>query len=136
MRGHTIVTHVTRLRAVAAAGAASLLAIGGGVAAATAASAKVGTARHPIAGTHPSWANSKALVSSKPVTTGTVTANVYLANRDASGLAAFAKAVSTPGSAQYGHFLSAAQVQARYGPDASEAQAISQWATGQHLSVA
>lgn len=128
-------THVTRLRAIAAAGAASLLAVAG-VAAATAASAKVGPDRRPIAGTHPAWANSKALVSSKPMTTGTVTANIYLANRDASGLAAFAKAVSTPGSAQYGHFLSAAQVQARYGPDASEAQAVSQWATGQHLSVA
>lgn len=128
-------THVTRLRAIAAAGA-SLLAVGGGVAAATAASAKVGPDRRPIAGTHPAWANSKALVSSKPVTTGTVTANIYLANRDASGLAAFAKAVSTPGNAQYGHFLSAAQVQAQYAPDASEAQAVSQWATGQHLSVA
>jgi subtilase family serine protease len=124
------------LRAIAAAGAASLLAIGGGVAAATAASAKVGQVRQPIAGTHPAWASSKALVSSKPVTTGTVTANIYLANRKASGLAAFAKAVSTPGSAQYGHFLSAAQLQAQYGPDASEAQAVSQWATGQHLSVA
>jgi subtilase family serine protease len=130
------VTHVIRLHVIAAAGAASLLAIGGGVAAATAASAKVGQVRQPIAGTHPAWASSKALVSSKPVTTGTVTANIYLANRKASGLAAFAKAVSTPGSAQYGHFLSAAQLQAQYGPDASEAQAVSQWATGQHLSVA
>ena len=55
---------------------------------------------------------------------------------NASGLATFAAAVSTPGNAQYGHFLSAAQVQAQYGPDASEAQAVSQWATGQHLSVA
>ena len=129
-------THVTRLRAVAAASAASLLVIGGGVATATAASAKVDPGRRSIDGTHPAWATSKALVSSKPVTSGTVTANVYLASPDASGLATFATAVSTPGSAEYGHFLSAAQVQAQYAPDASEAQAVSQWAAGQHLSVA
>ena len=129
-------THVTRLRAIAAAGAASLLVIGGAVATATAASAKVDPGRQAITGTHPEWATPKALASSKPVTTGTVTANVYLASPNASGLATFAAAVSTPGSAQYRHFLSAAQVQAQYGPDASEAQAVSQWATGQHLSVA
>lgn len=98
-------THVTRLRAIAAAGAASLLVIGGAVATATAASAKVDPGRQAITGTHPEWATPKALASSKPVTTGTVTANVYLASPNASGLATFAAAVSTPGSAQYRHFL-------------------------------
>ena len=46
----------------------------------------------------------------QPVTTGTVNARVYLAGQDPAGLAAYAAAVSQPGNADYGHFLSPAQV--------------------------
>jgi subtilase family serine protease len=39
------------------------------------------------------------------VTTGTVTARVYLTGSNADGLTAFAQAVSTPGNALYRHYL-------------------------------
>jgi subtilase family serine protease len=135
MKRRFIVRHVIRLRAIAAAGAASLLVVGGSVAAATMASAKVAPARATLAETHPAWATAHALASSTPVTTGTVTANVYLASPNASGLAAFARAVSSPGSKLYGHYLTPAQAQALYAPTAAQAQQVSNWATGAGLSV-
>jgi len=127
------VKHVTRLRAIAAAGAASLLAIGGGVAAATSASAAVHPARLSVAGTHPEWATAKALVSTK--VSGSVTANVYLADRDGAGLSAYAAAVSTPGSRLYGHYLTAKEALARFAPTAAEATAVESWAKGAGLKV-
>ena len=51
---------------------------------------------------------------------GTVTANVYLAGRNPSGLTAFSSAVSTPGNALYGHYLTARQTMARFGPSTAE----------------
>ena len=125
--------HVTRLRAIAAAGAASLLAVGGGVAAAASASASVHPARLSIAGTHPAWATAKSFVSTK--VTGSVTANVYLAPRDSAGLSAYAAAVSTPGSRLYGHYLTAKEALARFAPTAAEATAVENWAKGAGLKV-
>jgi subtilase family serine protease len=121
------------LRAIAAAGAASLLAVGGGVAAATTASAAVHPARLSIAGTHPAWATAKSLVSTK--VSGSVTANVYLADRDGAGLSAYAAAVSTPGSRLYGHYLTAKEALARFAPTAAEATAVESWAKGAGLKV-
>jgi subtilase family serine protease len=131
------VKHVRRLRAVAVAGAASLLAIGGSVTAAVAASASVSpdNARVAIAGSQTSLASSKALVSTTPALPAHITASVYLASRDAAGLAAYAQAASTPGSALYGHYLSAAQSIARFAPSASEATAVKSWARSNGLSV-
>ncbi len=51
-------------------------------------------------------------MSSQAVTSGTVTARVYLAGQDPAGLASYATAVSTPGNALYGHYLTPAQVMA------------------------
>jgi subtilase family serine protease len=121
------------LRAIAAAGAASLLAVGGGVAAAASASATVHPARLSIAGTHPAWATAKALVGT--AVTGSVTANVYLANQNDAGLSAYAAAVSTPGSKQYRHYLTAAQTLARFAPTAAAATAVESWAKGAGLKV-
>jgi subtilase family serine protease len=124
------VRHVTRLRALTAAGA-SLIIVGGGVAAASFASASVQPARVSVTGTHPAWATAKALVNS--TVTGSVTANVYLAPQ--AGLAAYAQAVSTPGSAAYGHYLTAAAALAKYGPTAAEASQVETWAKGAGLTV-
>lgn len=70
--------------------------------------------RDTLAGTRPAWATAKA---DKGATSdgSKVTARVYLAGRDANGLAAYAKAVSDPTSAVYGKYLTAAQVQQRFG---------------------
>jgi subtilase family serine protease len=127
------VKHVTRLRAIATAGAATLLAVGV-VTAATAASAG-STPRVSIAGSHPQWASAKAKVSNAAVSGSAVTANVYLAAHNGAGLTAYAKAVSTPGNRLYGHYLSPVQVQRAFGPTASQISAVEGWLTGAGLSV-
>jgi subtilase family serine protease len=66
---------------------------------------------------------------------GTVTANVYLAGQNPAGLAAYATAVSTPGSPLYGHYLSARQVMARFGPTTAQVSAVKSWLAGAGLTV-
>ncbi len=125
--------HVTRgWRAAVTAAAAATLAVG---LLTSAAAAQPSTARAGIAGTHPAWATASARMSSQPVTSGTVTARVYLAGQDAAGLASFATAVSTPGNALYGHYLTPGQVMARYGPTQAQVSAVSSWMTGAGMTV-
>jgi subtilase family serine protease len=120
------------LRAAVTAAAAATLAVG--VLTSTAA-ARPSTARAGIAGTHPAWATASARMSSRPVTSGTVTARVYLAGQDPAGLASYAMAVSTPGNARYGHYLTPTQVMTRYGPTQAQVSAVSDWLTGAGLTV-
>jgi subtilase family serine protease len=128
------VPHVNRgLRRALTAAAATALTVG--VLTSAAATAQASPARVPIAGTHPAWAKASERMSQHAVTTGTVTAKVYLAGQNQAGLAAYASAVSTPGNALYGHYLTAAQVQAKYGPTAAQASAVSKWLTGAGLTV-
>src|SRR5262245_33596606 len=77
--------------------------------------------RDTLAGSRPAWATAKA---DKGTTDNAdqVTLRVYLAGRDAQGLAAYAQAVSDPDSAGYGHYLTAAQATARYGATAEQVQ--------------
>jgi subtilase family serine protease len=116
-----------------AAGAAVAL-TAGVVTAASAASAASRPARASLAGTHPSWAKSGARLKSAAVTPA-VNAYVYLKGQDPAGLAAFAREVSTPGTAQYGHYLTAAQTMARYGPTTSQISDVKAWLTGAGLKV-
>ena len=55
---------------------------------------------------------------------------MYLAGQDPAGLAAYAMAASTPGHPQYGHYLTPAQVMARYGPTQAQVSAVTSWLTG------
>jgi subtilase family serine protease len=121
-----------KLRATVIAAAATTLAVG---VLSSAASAQSSPARMAIDGTHPTWATSSARVSQQAVTTGTVTARVYLAGQNQAGLAAYATAVSTPGNALYGHYLTPAQVAAEYGPTAGQVRAVQSWLTGADLTV-
>ena len=84
-------------------------------------------ARVLVAGTHPAWATQAHRAGRAPVTRGVVRARVYLAPRDAAGLAAAAIAVSTPGSPDYRHFLSPAQIQARFGQRPAQVAAVRAW---------
>jgi subtilase family serine protease len=129
------VEHVTRLRAIAAAGTASLLAVGGIAAATSAPASATAPARQSIAGSLPPWVKASARASGTPLMTQTVSANIYLADRDPAGLAAFALDVSTPGARQYRHFITAAQAQARFGPTAAAGQAVRAWAASNGLTV-
>src|SRR6202000_2671849 len=131
MKGLLMPLVTTRLRAVATAGTAALLCAG----AIAAASPSQASPRSAIPNTHPSWASTSKQVSAQTVTTGTVNARVYLAGQDPAGLAAYAQAVSTPGSASYGQYLTPAQVQDRFGPTSDQLTAIKAWLTGAGLTV-
>jgi subtilase family serine protease len=121
-----------RLRAAAVTAAASALCVGAIAAASPGQSA---SPRSAIPGTHPSWANASMRVSAQPVTTGTVNARVYLAGQDPAGLAAYAEAVSQPGNALYGRYLSPSQVAARFGPTSTQIAAVKSWLTSAGLTV-
>ena len=129
--------NLRRLRVYGVAGAASLLAVGGGIVASTTASASVNpnNARVALAGTQTGLATAKALQKAAPALPARITASVYLADRDAAALTAFAKAVSTPGTAQYHHYLTAAQTKSLFAPTAAEAHSVESWATSNGLRV-
>ncbi len=61
--------------------------------------------------------------------------NVGLGVRNSVQLDALIKAASTPGSPQYGHYLTNAQYMAGYAPTQADVQAASAWLASQHLSV-
>ncbi|MCX5557148.1 protease pro-enzyme activation domain-containing protein [Streptomyces sp. NBC_00038] len=93
-----------------------------------------GPSRDTLAGTKPTWATAKA---DKGATAdgSQVSARVYLAGRDASGLAAYAKAVSDPESASYGSYLSATQAQNRFGATEAQVAAVTSWLKSAGLKV-
>jgi subtilase family serine protease len=62
-------------------------------------------------------------------------AKVYLAGRDSAGLTAYATAVSTPGNSAYGHYLSPAQVLARYGATTGQVKAVESWLRSSGLTI-
>ena len=120
-----------RIRTIATSGALVALCAG----AVAAASPSQAPPRSSIPHSHPAWASAAKRVSAAPVTTGTVSARVYLAGQDPAGLAAYAQAVSAPGSASYGQYLTPAQVQDRFGPTSDQLTAINTWLTGAGLTV-
>jgi subtilase family serine protease len=67
--------------------------------------------------------------------TAPVYVDVQLRGRDSAGLARFARAVSTPGNASYRHFLTHAQLRARYAPSAAAATTVTSWLRTAGLTV-
>ncbi|MET8446402.1 S53 family peptidase [Streptomyces sp. NPDC005209] len=90
--------------------------------------------RNALTGTRPTWATATA---DKGATSNDaqLSARVYLAGRNASGLAAYAKAVSDPSSPLYGKYLNAKQVQARYGATKAQVAAVKTWLNSAGLKV-
>jgi subtilase family serine protease len=118
------------LRTVGASlGAAALVTATAGVAA----SAAPGSTTLP--GSVPSWAVARNRVGSAPPSSQQVTFRVYLANRGGDAAADFARAVSSPGSAQYGRFLTPAQYRARFSPTKAQATTVASWLKGEGFSV-
>ncbi|WP_340380421.1 S53 family peptidase [Streptomyces sp. SS7] len=91
-------------------------------------------ARDTLAGTKPAWATAKADKGSTS-NSAQLNARVYLAGRDAHGLAAYAKAVSDPSSPAYGRYLSAEQAAARFGATSAQVAAVKAWLTAAGLKV-
>ncbi|MGA5269628.1 S53 family peptidase [Streptomyces lydicamycinicus] len=90
--------------------------------------------RHALPGTKPLWATRQADQGATSATAA-VTARVYLAGRDAKGLADRARAVSDPHSAAYGKYLSPAQVRARYGATHDQIAKVTGWLKKSGLTV-
>ncbi|MGV9338096.1 S53 family peptidase [Streptomyces sp. NPDC003688] len=99
-----------------------------------AAHAADGPARDALAGTRPAWATAKA-DKGATADSARVQARVYLAGRDAAGLAAYARAVSDPASPQYGKYLGAKEAQARFGASKAQVSAVKSWLRSAGLDV-
>ncbi|MFI2199662.1 protease pro-enzyme activation domain-containing protein [Streptomyces sp. NPDC020192] len=91
-------------------------------------------ARQALQGTKPAWATAKA-DKGATANSAQVNARVYLAGRDAAGLAAYAKAVSDPSSPLYGKFLNAKKAQAQFGATKAQVAAVKSWLTSAGLKV-
>lgn len=88
-----------------------------------------------VPNTKPTWtAHAKHLGRAKD--SARVSARVYLAPRGGLDAAKrFATAVSTPGTAQYGHYLTAAQYRARFEPTSATVASVSSYLRSSGLKV-
>ncbi|MFJ4003366.1 protease pro-enzyme activation domain-containing protein [Streptomyces sp. NPDC090023] len=114
--------------------AATLPMIAGALALGIPAAHADGPARNALTGTRPLWATAKA-DKGATADSAQVQARVYLAGRDAAGLAAYAKAVSDPASPLYGKHLTAQQAQARFGATKAQVTAVKSWLRSAGLTV-
>ncbi len=99
----------------------------------TIAQASGDTGRH-VVGSAPSWTAHARRVAAVP-SSATQHLTFVLALRDPAGAQALADAVSTPGSAQYGHFVSAAAWRARFAPTSDQVATVSKWLRSQGLTI-
>jgi subtilase family serine protease len=111
----------------------SAVVIAVGVLAAAGTAQAASTTTKPLAGTRPAWAATAKLVGAAR-SSASVTTQVYLAGNPA-GLAAYARAVSTPGSASYRHFLTPEQAAARFGARPAAVTAVERWLRASGLRV-
>ncbi|SEN26120.1 Subtilase family protein [Actinacidiphila rubida] len=123
-----------RTRAGLAAAAALPLVAGALALGAQSATADQPGGRQLLSGTKPAWATASA-DKGATADASKLTLRVYLAGRDSKGLAAYAQAVSDPKSALYGHYLTAAQAQARFGATTAQVKAVTAWLKSSGLTV-
>jgi len=123
-----------RTRAALVAAAALPLVAGALALGTQSATADQPSGRQLLSGTKPAWATAHADKGSTS-DTGKVTVRVYLAGKDAKGLAAYARSVSDPSSADYGHYLTAAQTQSRFGATKAQRSEVTSWLKSAGLKV-
>lgn len=87
-----------------------------------------------LAGSKPTWASATADRGAAPAASP-LAVRIYLAGRDPQGLAAYARSVTDPKNAAYRHFLTPAQIQARFGASAEQVAAVKAWLAGAGLTV-
>jgi subtilase family serine protease len=90
--------------------------------------------RHALPGTKPAWTSVAPRAAN--VSGGVhVTAQVWLSPRNGAALDSLAAGVSDPSSAQYGHFLTAAQYKQMFAPSSTQLAAVTHWltASGAHI---
>ncbi len=125
----------SRLRAVAVLPLSAALAGAFTLADSAPASAATPPAAVAVPGTHPAWATTAADRGSLAAKTE-VTATVYLAGRDQSGMAAYAAAVADPRNAHYRAYLTPDRFRARFGATPDQNAAVRNWAGAAGLTVA
>ena len=125
----------TRARVAALLATAALIAALAAGLVGSVGSAQAASARRAIAHTQPAWlAHATKLGHASP--SAAVRARVYLApSGGMAQLKQFALAVSTPGSAQYRHFLTPSRYFQRFGTTASTVAAVRSWLTGSGLHL-
>src|SRR5690242_18945948 len=92
------------------------------------------TGRSTLKGSIPGWASSKNF---KGAVSGSdyVGFRVYLGWNNDSAVTALAKAVSTPGSASYGKYLTPQQFHQQFAPSQTSVSAVKSWLTSQGFTV-
>ncbi len=118
-----------------AAGAAILLSLatGGSIVGASAAGAAV-SGRTPLKGSAVTASARKHVVGAVAKSTP-VSFELVLKLRDASGAKSLVRAVSSPGSASYRHYLTASQWESRFSPAASEVSSARTWLASEGFKV-
>lgn len=89
---------------------------------------------HSLPGSVPSWATASHRTGAAD-TSQQVDFRVYLDWQGGTAAADYARAASTPGSAQYGTFLTPTQFDARFAPSTASVDAVKTWLRGQGFTV-
>jgi kumamolisin len=96
----------------------------------------VRAADRPIVGDTPAVVSQgRSIAGGRHTANAVLRVNIGLTVRDSAGLDALIRAASTPGSSQYGHYLTKAQYLDRYAPTAGDVKAVRAWARKQGLKV-
>ncbi|PBC70227.1 subtilase family protein [Streptomyces sp. TLI_235] len=90
--------------------------------------------RSAVPGTAPEWTRT-AVDRGPERADAPVSVRVYLSGRDQQGLDAYARQVSDPASAQYGHFLTAEQLAERFGTSEEQTGRVRSWLDSSGMRV-
>src|SRR3954451_19625786 len=90
--------------------------------------------RGALQGSQPAWAQSSALKGAAPAG-DVVHARVYLPWRNQQQLDTLTAAVSTPGNASYGKFLTAQQFRSQFAPAQADVVKVQQWLLGSGFTI-
>jgi subtilase family serine protease len=123
-----------RPRAFVSAVASTAAAAGMIVAGTAAAHAAPRPATVPLAGSAIPFASKNQVIGSAAASSQ-LTIEVWLSSRDETAAASFATAVSTPGSAQYGKYLSPAAYTATFGATSAAAGSVESWLRSQGFTA-
>ena len=100
----------------------------------SATSAMAASGRTTLPGSIPAWANAKNFVAAASPTDN-VGFRVYLGWSDPAAAQALAQAVSTPGNASYGKYLTPAQFRREFAPSQSQVNNVRSWLKSQGFTV-
>ena len=126
-------SQLPRAAAVAVALAGSLSLAAAGVAVASVASPTARSGRIAVPNAQPRLTRATATGNTGGSTT--IDVKVYLADQNAAELDALVKAISTPGTAQYGRYLTTAQFRARYAPSTATVASVRTFLKDSGLAV-